>query len=617
MTIWKLVGLTLGALALAAVLMVRTADTALPTTNTEATPATASATDSLTTDPALAALQGLSFDAFVDASYIALLRRHPQSVTHLGLASALGVRDDTLNDYSDAYLRETQRLEEGVLELLRAYDREALHPEQRLTYDVYAWYLDDLVRGHPYLYYDYFISPYFITSLHYRLEDLMAEVQPVRTVADAEDYVARLWQVGRQFDQITSALRSSAEEGVVLPRPLIDAALPDIDRVAASTATATRYFTALQRKLRDSSIASERAVEFLEAAEAAINEVVRPAYGRLAATLRTLRDIAPEAIGYGQYPGGDAFYANALRHYSQTDLTPDEVHRIGRAEVARITDEIRALAATVGAADGAGLAGIYAAAASRGGTLYGQEILKEYERLIEAAREALAASGILPLPAAPVVVIADPIGGFYRPPAVDGTRPGAFYAAAQGSQSRYRMPSLAYHEAIPGHHLQIAIAGEAAMPLFRTIASFIGYVEGWALYAERLASDLGWYADDPAGDIGRLQYEMLRAVRLVVDTGIHSQGWSLGEAVDYFVDHVGWSRGEAEYQIVRYAVMPGHACGYMLGMLKLLELREDASVRLGDRFDLAGFHEAVLHAGSVPLTVLERIVEEYIEASAG
>ena len=247
------------------------------------------------------------------------------------------------------------------------------------------------------------------------------------------------------------------------------------------------------------------------------------------------------------------------------------------------------------------------------GTLAGDGVAAAYETLIEEAREKVGVAFDL-RPLAEVVVQAGPAGDYYNPPAVDGSRPGVFYARMTGSTERFAMPTLAYHETIPGHHLQLAIAQELPLPMLRKDLSFMAYAEGWALYAEQLAYELGFYQDDPYGNIGRLQAEAFRAARLVVDTGIHAKEWRYDRAVDFMVENTGLPRDMVETEVARYIVWPGQATAYKIGMLKILELRQRAMDALGDRFDLKGFHNVVLGSGSLPLEVLERVVDDWIVA---
>jgi len=563
-------------------------------------------------DEVLQSLQGVDFDTFVDRSYREYVQRFPEQLTYMGIAEAFGVRNDRLNDYSDVYVRDTQRLEAALLGLLRGYDRSALTAQQQLTYDVYEWYLDDLVRAHPFTYHDYPVSDFYVTSCHFKVYDLLTEAHPIENAEDVEDYIARLYQVGRQFDQVIEGLRLRAEAGVVVPKGILAQALRSMSGFTRGGATSSPFYYTLSAKLQAvDGISSGQQMQYLQAAERAIDEVVIPAYERLYDAASEVRSFAREQIGYWQYPDGDAYYAHILRHHNQTELTADEIHAIGLREVERVEAEIRQAASQLGISENASIAQIFEQAARDGGTLYGPAVVEEYDRLIEAAKAGLT-DVISPLPAAEVVVKGSPVGGYYIAPARDGSRPGAFYAPTQGQQPRYSMSTLAYHETIPGHHIQLSIAQGLDIPLVRTEAEFLGHIEGWALYAERLGWELGWYEDDPYGNLGRLQDEMMRAVRLVVDTGIHVEGWSNEQAVAYFVEYTGKSQGFSQYQINRYAVWPGQATAYMLGRLKILKLRELAQDALGDRFDLAEFHNVLLRNGNLPLPVLERLVDAYI-----
>jgi len=341
---------------------------------------------------------------------------------------------------------------------------------------------------------------------------------------------------------------------------------------------------------------------------------VLPGFDALADLVEKQQRMATDEIGVSRIPNGEAYYAYLLRHYTTTDLTANEIHELGQQDLIRIHADMRVLFDKLGYPAGESLPNLYNRVARESGFLQGQAILREYEAIIEAVKTDIAPVFDLQ-PKADVIVIGVPSGGYYLSPAVDGSRPGAFYAIHTGSEPRFGMPTLAYHEAIPGHHQQIAIAQELPLPFFRKDMGFLGYVEGWALYAERLAWELGVYEDDVYGDLGRLQAEAFRATRLVVDTGMHVKGWTYDKAVDYMLQNTGMSRGAVESQIWRYITWPGQATAYKVGMLEILEQRQRAMDALGDKFDLKAFHNVILGNGSVPLELLERLVDDYIAAA--
>lgn len=557
-----------------------------------------------------AALEELPFDEFVETSYRLYLMRFPQSLTDLGFAEALGVRNDRLNDYSSGYLEETQQIEREILDRLLRFDREDLSPEEQINYDVCAWYWDDLVRGQAYADYSYPVSHFYFTSLDWALFDLLTEVHPFASAQDAEDFVTRLHGVDEQFGQIIDQMEIRAEAGIVVPRIMIDWALPQLRNLAYASARLHPFYVALEEGLREIDLSTEASVDLLAAAASVLTGEVIPAYRSLLGALEAQRASAPSGIGFGQYPGGEDFYAYALHHQNQTHLSPTEIHEIGLREVARLKIEMEQAALSIGVPEGASLSEIYSAAEEGGGTLSGPAILAEYERLLAAAQERVG-EVFLRLPAAAVAVKPDPLGGYYSPAPLDGSRPAFFAAAVQGEQPRYRMATLTYHETIPGHHLQMALAREIELPLLRKAESLLGYTEGWALYAERLAWELGWHAEDPYGNLGRLSDEMMRAVRLVVDTGIHVLEWSFEDAVAYFAEHTGRSTGESGYNILRYAAWPGQSTSYMIGFFAILDLRARVQESAGAAFDLPGFHDVMLRNGALPLPLLERTVAEH------
>ncbi len=564
--------------------------------------------------PASAPVADLAdLDALFEQSYNQLLLRDPELITTRGLADQFGTGNDQLTDISDAYIRETQQLEAAILDTLTSYDRTGLTPEQTLSLDIYIWHLDDRVRGHEFMYNNYTLNP-VITSAHNHWVHFFTQLHPMTNEQDAKDYIDRLSQLDTKGEQLLEGLRLREEAGVILPNSVIHQVQRDLRNITGREARFTPFYITFEEKvnaLEGVSDADKQAL--LEAAENEIAASVIPAYRSLVDYLERQETIATDEDGAWKFPNGEDYYAYALRHHTTTDLTADEVHQLGLQEVDRIQAEMRVLFDELGYPSDDGLPALFRRVAGDGGSLYGDEIVAGYEAIIEAADQDLDVAFDL-RPRADVIIIGGASGGYYQPPALDGSRPGAFYASVGGSEPKFGMPTLAYHEAIPGHHFQIAIAQELDLPSFRNGARFTAYTEGWALYAERLAWELGFYEDDPYGNLGRLQGEVWRAVRLVVDTGIHAKGWTYDQALNYMRTNTGLSIGLIEYEIARYIVWPGQATSYKIGMLKILELRQLAMDRLGDRFDLKEFHNVVLANGAMPLDVLEQVVQAYIDA---
>lgn len=567
----------------------------------------------------LANLEGLSLDAFFEESYKQLLLRDPEYITELGIAEKFGLRNDELTNISDSYVRETQQLQRGILDLLRTYNRDELTPEQKLSYDIYEWYLDDLVRQHEFMYYNYPVT-YLLDAVQNDLIYLFTDIHPVANIEDAQDYVARLSQVDTKFEQLIEGLTLREEAGVVPPRFVVQQSLYGTQSIARGSARNLPFYTVFEEKLNAlEELSAEEKQSLLKAAEEEINKSVIPAFKALSDYLEHLVSVAPTNDGVWQFPRGNEYYAYTLRHHTTTDLTSDEIHELGLKEIERIHQEMRAIFDELGYPTGESLSDLFDRVAQDSGYISGSQMKETYESLIEQANQNLDAAFEV-RPRAKVIVIGGATGGYYTPGSLDGSRPGAFYADVSGAREPYYgMPTLAYHEAVPGHHLQIALAQELPLPLFRKDVSFNGYVEGWALYAEQLAWELGWYQDNPYGNLGRLQYEAFRAARLVVDTGIHAKGWTFNQALTYMEENVGFDPTvvNLQYEVSRYIAWPGQATSYKVGMLKILELRERAKKELKDKFDLKEFHNVILGKGSMPLAVLEKVVEDYIDQNGG
>lgn len=588
-------------------------------TTAEAAQVTPDSTDTqAATDDLAAELEGLDFDDFLEVSYRELLLRDPESVIEVGLAEIYGLEGVELTNVSDAYIRETYAMHAVILDALRTYNRDELTPEQQISYDVYEWYLDDVVRGQEFMYCDYPATFLITTSIHLDTEQFFTDIHPITNRQDAEDYITRLSLVDTKFEQLIEGLQLREEAGIVPPRFAIQWALYGMRDLASGPAQNTSYYTAFAEKVNALSGLSDKDKKaLLGDAEKAIEESVIPAYQALVSTLEHLESIAPTDDGVWQFEGGDEYYAYVLRHHTTTDMTADEIHQLGLQELERIQNEMRAIFDELGYPENESLPELFKRVADDSGYVSGEQVVETYEAIIEDADQNLGAAFDI-LPRMDVIVIGGPVGAFYVPGSVDGLRPGAFYADVSGApEPYYPMPSLTYHETIPGHHLQIALALESHLPSFRKASLFNAHAEGWALYAERLAWELGWYEDDPYGNLGRLQYEAFRAARLVVDTGIHSEGWTFDQAQKFMIENTGFDANFMQGETGRYIAWPGQATAYKVGMLKILELRQRAMDALGDSFDLKEFHTVVLSSGGMPLEVLERVVEDYIEAKLG
>ncbi len=556
------------------------------------------------------------------------LLEEPMLLSALRVIEPWGLRfhEDDLGDFSVAFKERRAAWLRWELETLRSYDRDSQSPAQRLSSEVLDWFLDDQVRGEPFLLHDYPLNSF--DGVHSSLPEFMIEIHPLEDATGARNYVARLERFGPALDQVIDGVRRRRELGVVPPRFVVRKVREDVAGLLEGPAAELDLYTHFDRRLAGIAELSEpERARLLGEALRALEETVRPAYRRIDALLAELEGVADDRAGVWKLPDGAAYYAWVLRHHTTTEWTPAEVHALGVAEVERLSGEIRAILAAEGPSSedlGATLAALHADPSF----LYpdsdtGREaVLAEFRRIVDAARPRLPALfGLLPRAAVEVERVpsfkeAGSARAYYFPPAMDGSRPGVFYANLRevDEHPRFGMHTLAYHEAIPGHHLQIAIAFEREdVPFFRRIVPFTAYVEGWALYAERLAAEQGWFPA-PLDRVGQLAAELFRAVRLVVDTGLHAERWSRERAIDYMRAVTGMAESEVVAEVERYVVLPGQACAYKAGQLRLLALRERARAQLGERFDLRAFHDLVLGSGAVPLTVLERIVDEWAEA---
>jgi uncharacterized protein (DUF885 family) len=553
----------------------------------------------------------LTLDEFFEESYAALISRTPEKIVWQGLSQIYPKDEARLDDLSDTYRRESFAMHQVVLDALLTYDRSSLSDADKLNYDVYQWQLQDVVDQLEFMYHD-FIATYSLFGEQDETQTLFTEIHPLQTAQDAEDYIARLNAVAVKFQQLTAHLSRQRVDGIVEPQLTLGIAVNQALQLAQTGVDAHPYFTAFRDRVGDiAGLSGDQQQALVSAARDAVASSVIPAYRGLYSTLQSLLAGAPPSIGVGQFPRGDDYYAYILRHHTTTDLTPPQIHQLGLDELRRIHAEMRLIFDQLGYPQNETLLQLFTRVERDGGVIPAAMVFSTYETIIDVAEQKLDQAFDI-FPVADVVVAPDDFGGYYIGPSLDGSRPGAFYAGTTRNQPWYQMPSLTYHESVPGHHTQVSLALEQDVPMFRKVDGFTAFVEGWALYAERLAFELGWYENDTYGDLGRLQYEALRAARLVIDTGIHHFGWSFNDAVRFNVENVGWSTGASQGAAARYSVIPGQATAYMIGMLQILQARQRAQDELGPLFDLKEFHRVLLSGGAIPLALIDSVVDRYI-----
>lgn len=572
-----------------------------------------------------------SLDHYTLRELVSFAIRHPMLLSYARVLEPLGLdfHSDELEDVSFAARLADQRRVSRALEGLREFQDDELTENERLSYEVLEWFLETLEAREPFLFHDYPLNQF--DGWQSFLADFMIDVHQINDVDDADDYIARLRQFGPLLDQLVVEVAAREERGVVPPKFVLEAVGDEIAGFRAATARENPLFIQLEERLAAlDGVSDARRANLLGSAADAMNVVVLPGYERLQNAVADLATRATTDDGVWKLPDGDAYYRWALRFHTSTDLDPDEVHRIGLAEVERIHGEMRDVLRAEGLPSEDPIATIQALNRDPRFQFSDDdqgraEILAGYQAIIDEVTPSLQdLFGVLPR--APVAVERVPVfkeagaaGAYYRPPPLDGSRPGTFFANLRdvSEVQRFGMRTLAFHEAIPGHHLQIALSLENRdLPLFRRFIPFTAFTEGWALYAERLATESGFH---PTGFdvLGALVAENFRAVRLVVDTGIHAKRWSRERAIEFMLRNTGSPEGDVVAEIERYIVMPGQACAYKIGQLRLLELRDRARASLGERFDLRAFHDFVLGGGALPLDILEREVDGWIAGKRG
>ena len=502
------------------------------------------------------------------------------------------------------------------LATLAEYDLGRLPDNLRVSAEVMQWQLQMIVDGEPYEDFEFPLQQ--MSGANVNLVNQLTVVHPLRSVDDMENYLLRLQQIDERMAEAIQQSRQMAERGVIPPAFILSATIEQLQRFIAGPAQDNPLATTLSSKTANlPGITDTQRAEFSARAAAIVEQEVYPAWNSAISTLQDQQGRATDDAGLWRFANGADIYAYQLRRYTTTNYTADQIHEIGLREVARIEAEMDRLLRQIGLTQGSireRVAQLKERLAYSNDDAGREQIMRDIDVMLADALKRSAGGLFDRMPKAPV--IAQPYPRFrwdnaaasYTAPPLDESRPGIFQMPLRPSQlTKFALRSLVYHETVPGHHFQIALVGEDPdLPKFMQTRAFGGSAassEGWALYAEQLANEHGWYEGDIEGLLGQLDSALFRARRLVVDTGLHAKGWSRQQAIDYGIE---------ASEIERYVVMPGQATSYMVGQLRITELREKARTALGDRFDIAQFHNVVLGLGVVPLPVLERAVDQWI-----
>ncbi len=527
--------------------------------------------------------------------------------------------DRQITPLTPAYRRQRVNLAKHGLERLRKFDPSGLTEVQRISADLMEWQLKQVVKSSEYADYAFPLSQF--NGANASLPRSLMRFQPIRSERDAENYIAKLEQVSVRMEEAISEAERIGRKGIIPPRYILDATIRQMQRFADPAPASNPFAATLAEKMASvQSIRTERREAFLERAERIVRERVYPAWNRAIALLESQLPIAAPQAGLSSYDGGAAAYAQLVAFYTTTDLTADEVHAIGLREVARIETQMEGLLRESGRVQGtipqrmAQLREDHAYPEPSSDESRAQIIADITSLVRDAEKRAESLFDIRPR--SPVVVQPSPTfienntAANYTGPAADGSRPGIYqYPRRLDNMSKAAIRSVTYHETVPGHHFQVALQIEnQLLPRFRReamLGRITAFGEGWGLYAERLAVEEGWYEGDPEGLLDALDSQLFRARRLVVDTGLHAKGWTRQQAIDY---------GMPVSEVERYVVLPGQACAYMIGQLKLVELREKARAALGDDFSIREFHNLVLGNGRLPLELLAREVDRFVSS---
>lgn len=581
-------------------------------------PAAASAADAVQSETA-------RFNAFLQQVWDAEIDAQPQRQTMLGIKKDYG----KWNDPSEAAeLARFQRGQKALADMKAMFDFNKLSPDAQMSWRIFESVQAADAAAFEHRDYDYIFDQ--MNGIQSGLPAFLINMHRIDNVSDAEAYISRLNGMKPVLDEALRRARAQEKKGIIPPKWVFPYVISDAQNIITGApfqkgAADSTLLDDFRKKITRLNLPKAQHDALIAKAEQALLTSVKPAYEAVIAQMKDQETRAPKEDGVWRFPNGDKYYAERLAYYTTTTMTADEIHNFGLAEMARIHKEMEAIARQVGFKGT--LKEFMTAVLNDPKQVYPdteegrEQYLADSRAAIDAMRAKLPAYfGVLPkadMIVKRVEAFREKSAGkaFYQSPAPDGSRPGIYYANLYRIEDmpKYQLEALAYHEGIPGHHMQRAISGELTdLPMFRKFGRFTAYTEGWGLYTEYLAKEMGGY-QDPYSDFGRLAMELWRAARLVVDTGLHHKKWTREQAIQYLLDNTPNPEGDCVKAIERYIVYPGQATAYLIGKTEILRAREAARAELGEKFDIRQFHDVVLKSGPVPLDVMKENVDAWVK----
>ncbi len=577
-------------------------------------------------------MKPFSLDHYLAKNLVVRFIDTPEGLTYLGVVDKFNWITGHLSELSikgkDDIFEEIQKAKDQR-SIISSYETSDLSEEQRITQKIALFSLENEIQeGEEFTYHNYPVNQ--IGGLHLNLVEFMTDIHPLRSLSEAEYYVDRLNLFDEVFDAALEILEEQKKSGIFPPEFVYHHVIRQLNKFLNYSYEENPLYVSFFRKIEPLSFSNSTQENFQDKLKLAIDSSVNPGFKSLLSFMEETLPSANQHHGVWSLPNGDEFYSLRLKVYTTTNYSAEEIHSTGLKEVERISAKMRSILTTLGYGTEESVGTLMNLLNEDPKFLYEDTpdrkelVVADYAKIVSET-ELVIKDYFYKMPEAKVEVRAVPeyseenqAGGYYMSPALDGSRPGVFYANLYDIKQTptYSMRTLAFHEAIPGHHLQNALGMENEdLSIYRKFGYYTSaFGEGWALYSEKLAVEAG-LTKDLYDELGVLQSELFRAVRLVVDTGIHFKRWTREEAMLYMKDITGMSDTEVVTEIERYIVWPGQACSYKVGMLKILELRERAKKELGDKFDIRDFHSAVLDHGEPPLFIVENFVDQMIEES--